>query len=230
MHLCAAPPEEDRPGAVGDAPFRRGAGGARRAGPLRRGSTTRQHPDACAAKCCGRSPNCSPQRVVVTEAGEYRVVADMRGVGDQAVGDPPDTRFICSIAEFRHWATGRNGLRMEFFYRDMRRRDRSADDADGEPEGGRWNFDAENRKRLPRGMTIPPTTALRAGRDHAGGHGAGAQPRSPTHFGDRRRLRPARHGDGCRGRPGRLHRPSAARLRRLAGRDADRRSRRCSTR
>ena len=31
-------------------------------------------------------------------------------------------RFLCSIARFPRWASGRNGLRMEFFYRDMRRR------------------------------------------------------------------------------------------------------------
>ena len=89
-----------------------------------------------------------PRRVVVTEPGEHRVVADMR---DWARGLEirSDTRFVCSIADFRHWAGRRNGLRMEFFYRDMRRRTGLLMTPDSEPEGGRWNFDAENRKRLP---------------------------------------------------------------------------------
>jgi deoxyribodipyrimidine photolyase-related protein len=34
----------------------------------------------------------------------------------------PDTRFACAIRAFRHWAAGRVGLRMELFYRVMRRR------------------------------------------------------------------------------------------------------------
>ena len=96
-----------------------------------------------------------PHRVIVTEPGEYRVLAEMR---DWA-GTPeilPDTRFVCSIADFRHWARGRSGLRMEFFYRDMRRRTGLLMTPDGEPEGGKWNFDAENRKRLPAGIPVPP--------------------------------------------------------------------------
>ena len=32
-----------------------------------------------------------------------------------------DTRFICSHDRFRRWASGKSSLRMEFFYREMRR-------------------------------------------------------------------------------------------------------------
>lgn len=39
--------------------------------------------------------------------------------------------------------------RMEFFYRDLRRRHRILLEPDGEPRGGRWNFDAENREKWP---------------------------------------------------------------------------------
>ena len=39
---------------------------------------------------------------------------------------------------------------MEFFYREMRRRHRVLLDAEGGPEGGEWNFDAENRKAFGR--------------------------------------------------------------------------------
>ena len=62
-----------------------------------------------------------PRQVVVTEPGEYRVVAAMRD-WTNLLEIRSDTRFISSIADFRHWASKRNGLRMEFFYRDMRRR------------------------------------------------------------------------------------------------------------
>ena len=95
-----------------------------------------------------------PRAVVVTEPGEWRVVSDMR-TWAEAVEIRPDTRFVCSIGDFRHWASGRNSLRMEFFYRDMRRRTGLLLAADDKPEGGRWNFDAENRKRLPASLPIP---------------------------------------------------------------------------
>ena len=38
---------------------------------------------------------------------------------------------------------------MEFFYRDLRRRHQILLEPDGEPRGGRWNYDAENRAKWP---------------------------------------------------------------------------------
>ena len=57
----------------------------------------------------------------------------------------PDDRFFCGEAEFADYAKAQKGLRMEFFYRAMRRKSGLLMDGD-EPVGGRWNFDAENRK------------------------------------------------------------------------------------
>jgi deoxyribodipyrimidine photolyase-related protein len=100
-----------------------------------------------------------PDHVVVTEPGEYRVLVDMRDWVD-GLEIRPDTRFVCSIGEFRQWARGRKGLRMEFFYRDMRRRTGLLMTAAGEPEDGRWNFDHENRKRLPASLAVPDVAAF----------------------------------------------------------------------
>jgi deoxyribodipyrimidine photolyase-related protein len=94
-----------------------------------------------------------PARIVATEAGEWRVAEAMRRW--TGVEIRPDGRFLCSIADFRAWARDRRGLRMEFFYREMRRRTRLLMTAEGEPEGGKWNFDAENRKRLPVSVAVP---------------------------------------------------------------------------
>jgi len=65
-----------------------------------------------------------------------------------------DDRFVCPPAQFAAWAQGRRQLRMEFFYREMRRATGLLMEG-GEPAGGRWNFDAENRKPPPRGMALP---------------------------------------------------------------------------
>jgi deoxyribodipyrimidine photolyase-related protein len=99
-----------------------------------------------------------PAKVVATFPGEWRVAEDMRGWED-ACGVPveirEDDRFFCSRAGFAAHARGRRQLRMEFFYREMRRRTGLLMDGDA-PEGGEWNFDAANRKALPKATAAPP--------------------------------------------------------------------------
>ena len=99
-----------------------------------------------------------PDRVVVTEPGEWRV-RRMMDDWAQDLGLPveirDDDRFLCSRADFAAWADGRKSYRMEFFYREMRRRTGLLMEDDG-PVGGQWNFDAENRKRLPASLSLPP--------------------------------------------------------------------------
>ena len=96
--------------------------------------------------------------VVATEAGEWRV-QEMMQAWSTELGMPveirADDRFLCSRAEFAAWAAGRKTLRMELFYREMRRKTGWLMNAD-QPEGGEWNYDAENRKALPRHIALPP--------------------------------------------------------------------------
>jgi tetratricopeptide (TPR) repeat protein len=66
-----------------------------------------------------------------------------------------DTRFFVSHARFAAWAEGRKSLRMEFFYRELRRETGLLMDG-SEPCGGQWNFDHDNRKSLPAGVNAPP--------------------------------------------------------------------------
>jgi deoxyribodipyrimidine photolyase-related protein len=56
-----------------------------------------------------------------------------------------DTHFLSTIDEFRMHAAGRKQLRMEFFYREMRKKHGVLLEPDGKPVGDVWNFDAENR-------------------------------------------------------------------------------------
>ncbi len=96
--------------------------------------------------------------VVVTKPGEWRLLADMetwRDLFDVPVELRDDTRFIVPLTEFFAWAKGRKQLRMEFFYREVRRKTGLLMDGD-EPAGGQWNFDHDNRKRLPKSLTPPP--------------------------------------------------------------------------
>lgn len=89
---------------------------------------------------------CKSVRLV--EPGEWRLRQNMQGWEARfaiPVEILEDTRFLCSHARFDAWAEGRRQLRMEYFYREMRRHTGLLMDGD-QPAGGRWNFDAENRK------------------------------------------------------------------------------------
>lgn len=97
------------------------------------------------------------EAVVMTECGEWRL-AEALSAFSSIAGIPvdirEDRRFICSHDRFRRWASGKSQLRMEFFYREMRK-DTGILLDDGQPVGGQWNYDAENRKKLPKGLRTP---------------------------------------------------------------------------
>ncbi len=98
------------------------------------------------------------RRVVLTEPGEWRLWHEFGRWHEELglqVEMRADTRFLCGRAEFADWADGRKTLRMEHFYRRMRKRSGLLMRDDGKPEGGRWNFDAENRKRLAEDVELP---------------------------------------------------------------------------
>ena len=92
---------------------------------------------------------CAVEEILVSWPGEWRVLEQVRG-WETDLGIPvtvlPDTRFLNPLEDFERWAEGRKQLRMEYFYRDMRRRTGLLMDGD-QPAGGAWNFDTENRKR-----------------------------------------------------------------------------------
>ncbi|NIK43413.1 cryptochrome/photolyase family protein [Xanthomonas arboricola] len=82
--------------------------------------------------------------------------------------------FATRMVDSEHFLTERDEVagcfraggqwRMEVFYRKMRRRHRILLDAAGEPEGGRWNFDHDNRAPWPGDPPAPQE--WRAAHDH----------------------------------------------------------------
>ena len=98
-----------------------------------------------------------PTNIRISEAGEWRVKVMLDGWADRfdvPVEILPDDRFLASHAEFEAWADDRKQLRMEFFYREMRRKSGLLMDGD-KPEGGQWNYDSDNRKPAKRDLMIP---------------------------------------------------------------------------
>ncbi|MFN6979863.1 MAG: cryptochrome/photolyase family protein, partial [Gemmobacter sp.] len=100
-----------------------------------------------------RAAETGAEAALATRPGEWRLIA--------ALEDCPlpvtlleDDRFLCSLAEFDAWAEGRKALRMEFFYREMRRRTGLMMEGD-KPAGGQWNYDHDNRKRAAPDLLRP---------------------------------------------------------------------------
>jgi len=95
------------------------------------------------------------EQIRVTEPGEWRVLQGLQAL-DTALDIEilPDDRFIASHAEFNSWAEGRKALRMEYFYREMRRKTGLLMEGE-QPEGGQWNFDHDNRKAAERDLLMP---------------------------------------------------------------------------
>jgi deoxyribodipyrimidine photolyase-related protein len=102
-----------------------------------------------------------PERIILTKPGDYRVEQAIKTTA-RALGNRLEIRadhhFLCDLEAFDAFAAGRAGLRLETFYRHMRRR-HDLLMAGAQPEGGRWNFDKDNRAALTKqgiGDLAPP--------------------------------------------------------------------------
>jgi deoxyribodipyrimidine photolyase-related protein len=104
----------------------------------------------------------APQRLVMTAPGDWRVLQSLQAAA-AAAGLPLEVRadrhFYTTVGEFAAYAKGRKALRLEFFYRELRKR-HGVLMKDGQPEGGQWNFDADNRESF--GRTGPVELPARA--------------------------------------------------------------------
>jgi deoxyribodipyrimidine photolyase-related protein len=89
---------------------------------------------------------------------EYRVAEALRDISSRAsvpMQVVDSEHFLTTPEFFQGVFKGHKRYVMELFYREVRRKyDLLMDD--GEPIGGRWNYDAENRKKLPKDVTPPP--------------------------------------------------------------------------
>ena len=108
-----------------------------------------------------------PAALVMTAPGDWRVLQAIKAAA-QALSLPLDLRedrhFYCSVREFAAHARGRKSLRMEYFYREMRKRHGvlMGGATGDEPEGGQWNFDTDNRESFSTAGpgAVPPRAAF----------------------------------------------------------------------
>ncbi len=98
-----------------------------------------------------------PDALIITEPSERRVRKEVESWKKELsvnVEIRPDDRFGASHEEFESWAEGRKQLRMEYFYREMRKKTGILMEGD-KPAGGDWNYDKENRKPASADLFMP---------------------------------------------------------------------------
>lgn len=100
-----------------------------------------------------RSSEYDAEEVISTTPGEWRLINALNEL-PLRVKQLPDDRFVTSPDEFSEWAKDRKDLRLEWFYREVRRKTGLLMDGP-KPVGGRWNYDVENRKRPPKEVRSP---------------------------------------------------------------------------
>ncbi len=112
-----------------------------------------------------------PEKLIIVEPGEWSVREEIAAVARGArvlLEVRTDRHFLCTSAEFAAHAEGRKQLRMEYFYREMRRKAGVLMDGD-KPAGGEWNFDHDNRESfgksgpglVPAPRRFPPDATTR---------------------------------------------------------------------
>jgi deoxyribodipyrimidine photolyase-related protein len=89
-----------------------------------------------------------PQQLILTAPGDWRVLKELQASAarsGRSVEVRDDRHFYGTVRDFKAYAAGRKSLRLEYFYREMRKRHDVLMQA-GEPLGGAWNFDKDNRE------------------------------------------------------------------------------------
>lgn len=100
-----------------------------------------------------RASEFGANEIIATTPGEWRLITALNDL-PLSVQQLPDDRFVTSPKEFATWAKGRKELRMEWFYRQVRRKTGLLMEGTA-PTGGKWNYDGQNRKSAPEDI-IPP--------------------------------------------------------------------------
>lgn len=96
------------------------------------------------------------------EPDEYRVDKMLNALTDELrlpVQMVSSEHFLAKRSSLSEVFAGKKMYLLETYYRYFRKKYNILIDKDGQPEGGRWNYDAENRKPFPRNH-VPPAPLL----------------------------------------------------------------------
>ncbi|PQO42366.1 cryptochrome/photolyase family protein [Blastopirellula marina] len=93
-----------------------------------------------------------PKTIRVVLPGDYRIKRELESIAskhDLPLDFLPDLHFYGTVNDFQKFAHGKKSLLLETFYRQMRKTHGVLMEGN-QPTGGKWNFDHDNRKPLPK--------------------------------------------------------------------------------
>ena len=101
-----------------------------------------------------------PAALVMSAPGDWRVLQSLRAVAKEhalALDLRDDTHFFSTVREFASYAQGKKQVRLEYWYRELRRKHNILMEGKA-PAGGQWNFDADNRQAFGKAgpQNVPP--------------------------------------------------------------------------
>lgn len=101
-----------------------------------------------------------PAALVMSAPGDWRVLQSLRAVAKEhalALHLRDDTHFFSTVREFASYAQGKKQVRLEYWYRELRRKHNILMEGKA-PAGGQWNFDADNREAFGKAgpQNVPP--------------------------------------------------------------------------
>lgn len=90
-----------------------------------------------------------PESIRMLRPGDFRVLSRIKHCCEKQhvqLDILNDDHFLSSPSEFKQWSHNKKQLRLEYWYRYLRKKHKILLDEEGKPEGGSWNFDRNNRK------------------------------------------------------------------------------------
>jgi len=108
-----------------------------------------------------------PQEVCFVTPGDYRVTESLVNTCKQyqvPFKQLNDQHFLSTPQEFKQWAEGKKQLRLEYWYRELRKKYQILMEDEKNPLGGQWNYDQSNRKAFKKEgpQNIPSTISWEA--------------------------------------------------------------------
>lgn len=118
--------------------------------------STDQHYDDGLSDLLKKHPDLALTFMTPSEWDTRKRLREIRHEFEDHVEEIPNQFFFADLDEWKD--NIEPGYRMEYFYRDMRRKTGYLMN-NGEPEGGAWNYDEDNRESLPDGHPLPDLTS-----------------------------------------------------------------------
>jgi deoxyribodipyrimidine photolyase-related protein len=103
-----------------------------------------------------------PQEVCFVTPGDYRVTESLVNTCKKyqvPFKQLNDQHFLSTPQEFKKWAEGKKQLRLEYWYRELRKKYQVLMEDEKQPLGGQWNYDQSNRKAFKKDgpQNVPST-------------------------------------------------------------------------